>query len=140
MHTAHLPTICIFVATTRFQHHGVEWLGPQVNKFEQVSGRKNRGTGRYSGPMSRGRGFLCIIGNAHMGTFPLPHGQTDACENITFPQLSLRKVITRFATPLHSRLIECIRRKNNKFTQILVFLLFTSDTLNVSSCRQHSAI
>ena len=33
----------------------------------------------------------CIMNNGHMG--PSPREHTDACENITFPQLRLRAVI-----------------------------------------------
>ena len=32
MHTAYLPTLCVLVATTRSQYHGV---GYHVNKLEQ---------------------------------------------------------------------------------------------------------
>ena len=38
MHTIRLPSIHVLVVTTRCQYSGGgRWLGPQVNKFEQVS-------------------------------------------------------------------------------------------------------
>ena len=60
-------------------------LGPKVNKFEQVSNDDHQ-MSVVQVPM-----FQCIMGNGH----PLPlNRMTDSCENIAFPQLRLRAVIT----------------------------------------------
>ena len=72
MRTAHLPTVCDLVATTRCQYQGIIH---QVSKFEQVSsdGSQMSPAGGWSvgpygalGPMSQ-----CIIGNGHMGDTPI---------------------------------------------------------------------
>ena len=75
---------------------------PQVNKFEQVSsGAQMSVAGGVPGLMSGGpksdvqQGDLYseiqgIMGNGYMGT---PCEKTDACENITFPQLRWQAVM-----------------------------------------------
>ena len=73
-------------------------VGPQVNKFEQVSSDDHQrsvaggvGSCLLSGGGVRYSDVQYIMGNGHMG--PLPHcGQTDARENITFLQLCLQAV------------------------------------------------
>ena len=80
---------------------GGGWLGPQVNKFEQVSSDDHQmsvagrdpqigclGWGEGSpGLMSGGRGTLpCALSNDACDV-----GQTDACESDTFPQLRFGK-------------------------------------------------
>ena len=60
-------------------------MGPQVNKFQQVSSDDHQ-MSVVQVPM-----FQCIMGNGH----PLPLNRiTDSCENIAFPQRRLPAVIT----------------------------------------------
>ena len=78
MRTAGLTIVRVSLVTTRCQYQGVVrshvwYLGEGV-------------------PMSQ-----CIMGNGHIGTrssLPWTVWQSDTCENITFPQLRLRAVIT----------------------------------------------
>ena len=75
MCTTHLPTVHVSVVTTRCQYQWGE-VGPQANKF-----------GNITYPIM------------HLMLLPPPHGQTDSCENITFPQLRLWAVIKRELLP-----------------------------------------
>ena len=81
MRTACLETVhaSVSVATTRYHWGGV---GPQMNKFEQVSNG-------VVGPKSDVRGLYseaqCIMGNCHIGT---PNGDTHLWKHY-FPSTSL---------------------------------------------------
>ena len=104
---------------TQFLRLGWEGVGPQVNKFEQVSSDDHQmsvpgegGVGTqvpYLGPISGGGGWEGLSkshvwrrgGLPYRVTYPmmylmlptsLPRGQTDACGNITVPKLCLRAV------------------------------------------------
>ena len=79
----HLPTVLVSVATTRYQYRR-SGVGPQVNKFEQVFSDDHQ-----MSVVEREVGNYSTMDNSHMVA---PLGQTDACENITFPQLRLRAV------------------------------------------------
>ena len=124
MRTICLPTICVSVANTRCQYQrGGGGMGPQVNKFEQVSSDDHlmsvagRGVGaqvwcpveslgvqvRYPG----GRGALPYDLSHETYDVPTrsasprpPNGQndwqTDTCKNITFPQLRLSSQINNW--------------------------------------------
>ena len=54
------------------------------NQFPYLEGGLGTQVPRYSE-------VQCILSDGHMGT---PYGQTDACENITLTQFSLRAVNT----------------------------------------------
>ena len=67
-----------------------------MNKFEQVSSDDHQMSvagGRYTGLMSGGGGTLPCDLSHDAFDHTYPREQTDACENITFPQLRLRVVI-----------------------------------------------
>ena len=86
MRTARLETVhaSLSMATTRCHWGGV---GPQINKFEQVSNG-------VMGPKSDVRGLYseaqCIMGNCHVGD--PPDGGHAPVKNTTFHQLRWRAV------------------------------------------------
>ena len=136
MRTAHSPTVRVSVASHKMSlaegssskqiWTGLWTLppdvtsgGPQMNKFEQVSGlskvsllgrgagimkwRPCTGLGLGDVPVQRGSLYgevQGIMGNGHMGT-PCEQmdWQTHTTENITFQQLSWREVITSYINP-----------------------------------------
>ena len=97
MRTGHLPTIHVLVATTRCQYW-LEEVGPQVNKFEQVSSDEHQmSSAGEMGVVPRsdvlGEGVSAQVWCPGEGVPYLSHviylaplrGQTDTCENLTFP-------------------------------------------------------
>ena len=93
MRTSRLPTVCVFVATTRCQYQRV--VGIPCDLGYPHSGHTHphwtyQPLDIFT-PWTYPSSLLLVTRCGHH----YPHGQTDTCENITFPQLRLRAVITK---------------------------------------------
>ena len=100
MLTARLETVHVSVSVATISCFGERvGVGPEMNKFEQVS------NDHHQMPLAaEGEWSPDLMPRSYPTIWPIPwciwcylspRGQTDACENITFPQLHLRAVKTR---------------------------------------------
>ena len=101
MRTVRLLIICVSVVITRCQYQWGWGRGdPEMNNTEQVSSDDHQmsaaGVSGYPRFHVGGVPYNVTYPMMHvMLPIPLPCKQTDAFENMTFPQLLLRAVITR---------------------------------------------
>ena len=99
MRTTRLPTVHVLVVTTRCQYQGGEYAFPAgpMSGGEGDCEYSPRGTHPtwVLPPLRNMRQWYSTPGKDMEPEIPTPCGQTDTCENITFPQLCWREAIRR---------------------------------------------